>query len=182
MSSLETPQAEACAGRVPLDFALTSHLMRELAGACRRFLAALEEAQEAQAAPQQAIARGARPGRLPEPVRRPRPTFPGGTPAAEGDGLRRMRETLGLSQRDVAMATGYSRGLVADLESGRRQSPYAREAVSQALVVLRQGEKRLREINGGPAGVSPTAAPVRLAGEQPPASPARRDVPCEVEP
>jgi predicted transcriptional regulator len=48
--------------------------------------------------------------------------------------LRRME--LGLSQRDLAQKAHVSRGLVSDLESGRRTSPFSLAQVGEVLTRL----------------------------------------------
>jgi transcriptional regulator with XRE-family HTH domain len=53
-----------------------------------------------------------------------------------GDLLRARREALSLSQRDLAAASGVQRGVITDIESGRRNTLHARYALAQALSTL----------------------------------------------
>jgi helix-turn-helix protein len=56
-----------------------------------------------------------------------RPGLHGGPPndaAFSGDDLRRAREQAGLSQRELAQQLPYGRGLIADVEGGRRSAPH----------------------------------------------------------
>ena len=56
--------------------------------------------------------------------------------APSGDELRARREALGLSQRDLAAASGLSRGLVAEVERGRRRHVLTRLRLSETMASL----------------------------------------------
>ena len=88
------------------------------------------------AAPQQPPAPPAR--TFAPPRRRPdtRAPLPDDSSVPNGDELRTRREALGLSQRDLAAAGGFSRGLVAEIERGRRRHILTRLRMSETLVAL----------------------------------------------
>ena len=52
--------------------------------------------------------------------------------------LRAGRDELGLTQRDLAVATGLSRGLVAEIESGRRTALLTRLRISETIKALKR--------------------------------------------
>ena len=56
--------------------------------------------------------------------------------APTGEDLRAHRVRIGLSQKDVALAAGLSRGLVAEVERGRRANSLTRLRISEALAAL----------------------------------------------
>jgi DNA-binding XRE family transcriptional regulator len=56
--------------------------------------------------------------------------------APSGAELQQMREALKISQREVAQAAGLSRGLVAEVERGRRANPMTRLRLSEVLAAL----------------------------------------------
>lgn len=76
----------------------------------------------------------------------PRPQSPRAAPprarvssdidAPGADQLRDLRERLGLSQKEVATAAGLSRGLVAEVERGRRQNALTRLRIAETLAAL----------------------------------------------
>jgi DNA-binding XRE family transcriptional regulator len=72
------------------------------------------------------------PRRRPE-TRAPRPADDS---APSGEELRRRREATGLSQRDLAAASGLSRGLVAEIERGRRRHVLTRLKLSETLAAV----------------------------------------------
>ncbi len=76
------------------------------------------------------------------PRRRPEPrvTLPPDDAAPSGDELRRRREAIGLSQRDLAAASGLSRGLVAEIERGRRRHVLTRLRLAETLASLEKSK------------------------------------------
>jgi DNA-binding XRE family transcriptional regulator len=72
------------------------------------------------------------------PRRRPEPRapLPPDDSAPSGDELRKQREALGLSQRDLAAASGLSRGLVAEIERGRRKHVLTRLRLAETLASI----------------------------------------------
>jgi DNA-binding XRE family transcriptional regulator len=84
------------------------------------------------------------------PRRRPEPrvTLPPDDAAPSGDELRRRREAIGLSQRDLAAASGLSRGLVAEIERGRRRHVLTRLRLAETLASLEKSQ------TAGAAGAS----------------------------
>jgi DNA-binding XRE family transcriptional regulator len=72
------------------------------------------------------------------PRRRPEPRapLPPDDSAPSGDELRRRREAIGVSQRDLAAASGLSRGLVAEVERGRRRHVLTRLRLAETLASL----------------------------------------------
>jgi DNA-binding XRE family transcriptional regulator len=105
----------------------------------------------------------AMPERLPAPVarfvlpprRRPevRTPLPADDSAPSGDELRQRRESIGISQRDLAAASGLSRGLVAEVERGRRRHVLTRLRLSETLASL----ERTRPAAAGGSGAAPGA-------------------------
>ncbi len=65
--------------------------------------------------------------------REQRAPLPADDSVPNGDELRRMRENLGLSQRDLAGASGMSRGFVCELERGRRRHVLSRRLLADIL-------------------------------------------------
>ena len=63
----------------------------------------------------------------------PRAALPPDDSAPDGDELRRRREAVGISQRDIAAASGLSRGLVAEVERGRRRHVMTRARIAETL-------------------------------------------------
>lgn len=63
----------------------------------------------------------------------PRAALPPDDSAPDGDELRRRREAVGISQRDLAAASGLSRGLVAEVERGRRRHVMTRARIAETL-------------------------------------------------
>lgn len=59
--------------------------------------------------------------------------------APSGAQLRASREELGVSQRELAAAAGLSRGLVAEVERGRRTNPLTRLRLAETLRALGRG-------------------------------------------
>jgi ribosome-binding protein aMBF1 (putative translation factor) len=55
--------------------------------------------------------------------------------APTGEAIKRRREACGLSQRDLAAATGLSRGLLSEIESGTRDAAESRRAFGNALTL-----------------------------------------------
>ena len=72
----------------------------------------------------------ARPGALSPHSTVPVPDDPA---APTGPELRAMRERAGLSQRDLEVRAGVSRGLIADVERGRRTYSPSRRRMADAL-------------------------------------------------
>jgi DNA-binding XRE family transcriptional regulator len=72
------------------------------------------------------------------PRRRPesRAPLPPDDSAPSGDELRQRREEVGISQRDLAAASGLSRGLVAEIERGRRRHVLTRLRLAETLASL----------------------------------------------
>ncbi|HEU5314827.1 MAG TPA: helix-turn-helix domain-containing protein [Chloroflexota bacterium] len=72
------------------------------------------------------------------PRRRPeaRAPLPPDDSAPNGEELRARREAVGISQRDLAAASGLSRGLVAEVERGRRRHVLTRLRISETLAAL----------------------------------------------
>lgn len=63
----------------------------------------------------------------------PRAALPPDDSAPDGGELRRRREAVGISQRDLAAASGLSRGLVAEVERGRRRHVMTRARIAETL-------------------------------------------------
>lgn len=63
----------------------------------------------------------------------PRASLPPDDSAPDGDELRRRRDLVGISQRDLAAASGLSRGLVAEVERGRRRHVMTRARIAETL-------------------------------------------------
>lgn len=63
----------------------------------------------------------------------PRAPLPPDDSAPDGDELRRRREIVAVSQRDLAAASGLSRGLVAEVERGRRRHVLTRARIADTL-------------------------------------------------
>lgn len=76
------------------------------------------------------------------PRRRPeqRAPLPPDDSAPNGDELRQRREAVGISQRDLAAASGLSRGLVAEVERGRRRHVLTRLRISETLASLERSK------------------------------------------
>lgn len=76
------------------------------------------------------------------PRRRPetRAPLPPDDSAPNGDELRQRREAVGISQRDLAAASGLSRGLVAEVERGRRRHVLTRLRLSETLASLERAK------------------------------------------
>jgi DNA-binding XRE family transcriptional regulator len=76
------------------------------------------------------------------PRRRPetRAPLPADDSAPSGEELRRRREAAGLSQRDLAAASGLSRGLVAEIERGRRRHVLTRLKLSETLAAVERNK------------------------------------------
>ncbi|MBI3972798.1 MAG: helix-turn-helix transcriptional regulator [Chloroflexi bacterium] len=76
------------------------------------------------------------------PRRRPEPRapLPPDDSAPSGDELRSRRDALGLSQRDLAAASGLSRGLVAEIERGRRRHVLTRLRLAETLASLERSK------------------------------------------
>jgi DNA-binding XRE family transcriptional regulator len=55
--------------------------------------------------------------------------------APTGEDIKRRREALGLSQRDLAAAAGMSRGLLSEIEGGTRNAPESRLLFGNALTL-----------------------------------------------
>jgi hypothetical protein len=72
------------------------------------------------------------------PRRRPEPRapLPADDSAPNGDELRSRREAVGISQRDLAAASGLSRGLVAEVERGRRRHVLTRLKIAETLASI----------------------------------------------
>ena len=72
------------------------------------------------------------------PRRRPerREPLPPDDAAPNGDELKQRREGIGISQRDLAAAAGLTRGLVAEVERGRRKNVLTRLRISETLASL----------------------------------------------
>ena len=72
------------------------------------------------------------------PRRRPevRAPLPADDSAPSGDELRQRREAVGISQRDLAAASGLSRGLVAEVERGRRRHVLTRLRLAETLASI----------------------------------------------
>ena len=66
----------------------------------------------------------------------PRAALPPDDSAPDGDELRRRREAVGISQRDLAAASGLSRGLVAEVERGRRRHVMTRARIAETLASI----------------------------------------------
>lgn len=62
--------------------------------------------------------------------------------------LRARRERLGLTQQEVVRHAHISRGLLADLESGRRRSPESVAHVGRVLTTLEAQRKAVYAIKG----------------------------------
>ena len=76
------------------------------------------------------------------PRRRPeaRAPLPPDDSAPNGEELRARREAIGISQRDLAAASGLSRGLVAEVERGRRRHVLTRLRISETLASLERSK------------------------------------------
>ncbi len=76
------------------------------------------------------------------PRRRPeaRAPLPADDSAPSGEELRRRRDAAGLSQRDLAAASGLSRGLVAEIERGRRRHVLTRLKLSETLAAVERNK------------------------------------------
>ena len=76
------------------------------------------------------------------PRRRPeaRAPLPPDDSAPNGEELRARREAVGISQRDLAAASGLSRGLVAEVERGRRRHVLTRLRISETLASLERSK------------------------------------------
>jgi DNA-binding XRE family transcriptional regulator len=76
------------------------------------------------------------------PRRRPetRAPLPADDSAPSGEELRSRREAAGLSQRDLAAASGLSRGLVAEIERGRRRHVLTRLKLSETLAAVERSK------------------------------------------
>ena len=79
----------------------------------------------------------------PPPAAKPAPRRPAAprspqtdVDAPDGTELRERREALKLSQKEVAAAAGLSRGLVAEVERGRRANALTRLRISETLIAL----------------------------------------------
>jgi hypothetical protein len=95
------------------------------------------------AAPEKPAAPGGFTGRFMLPPRRrpePRAPLPPDDSAPSGDELRTRREAVGISQRDLAAASGLSRGLVAEVERGRRRHVLTRLRLSETLASLERSK------------------------------------------
>ena len=93
------------------------------------------------------------------PRRRPetRAPLPADDSAPSGEELRRRRDAVGLSQRDLAAASGLSRGLVAEIERGRRRHVLTRLKLSDTLAAVERSKaaeevKTDRRLPGGAEG------------------------------
>lgn len=69
------------------------------------------------------------------PLPRPEPPkpLPPDDMIPNGDSLRKRREAAGLSQRNLAAASGLSRGLVSEIENGHRSAKESRLILSKTL-------------------------------------------------
>lgn len=88
---------------------------------------------------EKAFGAGATGSRFVVPPRRrpePRAPLPADDSAPSGDELRSRRATVGISQRDLAAASGLSRGLVAEVERGRRRHVLTRLRLAETLAAL----------------------------------------------
>jgi DNA-binding XRE family transcriptional regulator len=65
-----------------------------------------------------------------------RAALPPDDSAPGGDELRRRRDAVGISQRDLAAASGLSRGLVAEVERGRRRHVMTRARIAETLASI----------------------------------------------
>ncbi len=76
------------------------------------------------------------------PRRRPetRAPLPADDSAPSGEELRRRRDAAGLSQRDLAAASGLSRGLVAEIERGRRRHVLTRLKLAETLAAVERSK------------------------------------------
>jgi DNA-binding XRE family transcriptional regulator len=76
------------------------------------------------------------------PRRRPetRAPLPADDSAPSGEELRHRREAAGLSQRDLAAASGLSRGLVAEIERGRRRHVLTRLKLADTLAAVERAK------------------------------------------
>jgi DNA-binding XRE family transcriptional regulator len=76
------------------------------------------------------------------PRRRPeaRAPLPPDDSAPSGEELRQRRDAVGISQRDLAAASGLSRGLVAEVERGRRRHVLTRLRISETLASLERSK------------------------------------------
>ncbi|CAA9237280.1 MAG: hypothetical protein AVDCRST_MAG77-1530 [uncultured Chloroflexi bacterium] len=113
-----------------LGMALPLPTADELAGVYQDRAASVQPRQVAPAAPQARFV-------LP-PRRRPetRAPLPPDDSAPNGDELRQRRDEIGISQRDLAAASGLSRGLVAEIERGRRRHVLTRLRLAETLASL----------------------------------------------
>jgi DNA-binding XRE family transcriptional regulator len=60
--------------------------------------------------------------------------------APDGEELRRRRDAVGISQRDLAAASGLSRGLIAEVERGRRRHVLTRLRIAETLASLTRSQ------------------------------------------
>jgi hypothetical protein len=92
--------------------------------------------------PRQQLAPAAQARFVVPPRRRPeaRAPLPPDDSAPNGEELRSRREAVGISQRDLAAASGLSRGLVAEVERGRRRHVLTRLRISETLASLERSK------------------------------------------
>ena len=74
----------------------------------------------------------------PSPKRRRASTAAAEVDAPNGEELRQMREALGIAQRELAAHAGLSRGLVAEVERGRRANGLTRLRLFETLRSLQR--------------------------------------------
>ena len=167
VETAETPSSAAQPGRAPSDSDQDSHrtllaAVRREAATLRGVLDAIQEALgaalerleglEGHVNGELSLANGAAaPELTANPHISPRPVaewkLPGWSPAGEsdvvtGDTLRARRESLGISQAAVAHAAHCSRGLVAEVERGKRRSAQTLAHLSAVLDRLEQQARR----------------------------------------
>jgi predicted ATPase/DNA-binding XRE family transcriptional regulator/tetratricopeptide (TPR) repeat protein len=92
-----------------------------------------------------------------------------------GEHLRRLRETAGLTQEELAERAGLSRDAVSALERGHRRQPHPR-TVRALAVGLGLSERATRELGAAArrraeTSVPPLSPPVRMAHAPPPIPP-----------
>jgi len=114
-----------------LGMALPLPTADELAGLPALRAVAVSESARAPHAPP--IARFVVPPRRRPELRAP---LPADDSAPSGEELRSRREAIGISQRDLAAASGLSRGLVAEVERGRRRHVLTRLKLAETLASL----------------------------------------------
>ncbi|HXI19096.1 MAG TPA: helix-turn-helix domain-containing protein [Chloroflexota bacterium] len=105
-------------------------------------LAGITHEKEAEPAPR-LTTQGVAAGRFVAPPRRrpeQRAPLPPDDSAPNGDELRKRRDAIGISQRDLAAASGLSRGLVAEVERGRRRHVLTRLRISETLASLERSK------------------------------------------